>query len=73
MFRTTYNVRVEFGNESLLVNGNSVVIGVKSKPEKNKANIEIIKRLASHFGVNQQNVRIIRGSASRKKLIEIIK
>ncbi len=72
MFKTTYNVRVEFGRESLIVNGNSIVIGVTSGPEKNKANIEIIKRIAKHFKIPHQNVRMVRGLKSRKKLIEII-
>lgn len=71
MFKQIYNLRVEFGRESLAVNGNSIVMGVKSEPEKNKANLEIVKRLAKHFKTLQQNVRIIRGMASRKKLIEI--
>lgn len=70
-YKATYNVRVELGRESLVVNGNSIIIGVTSKPEKNKANLEIIKRLAKHFKLPHQNVRIIKGLKSRKKLVEI--
>ncbi len=66
-----YEVKVEFGRESLLVKGNSIIIGVKSRPEKNKANLEIIKRIAKHFKVPHQNVRIIKGLKSRKKMLEI--
>ncbi|MBI4176762.1 MAG: DUF167 domain-containing protein [Candidatus Aenigmarchaeota archaeon] len=71
MFKKTYDVRVEFGRESLVVNESSIIIGVISAPENNKANIEIIKRLARHFKLPHQNVRIIRGLKSRKKLVEI--
>jgi len=71
MFKVTYDVRVEFGRESPVVNENSIVIGVTSRPENNKANLEIIKRLAKHFKLPHQSVRIIKGLKSRKKLVEI--
>lgn len=66
-----YEVKVSFGDESLVINENFIAIGVKSAPEKGKANLEIIKRLAKHFKVPHQNVRIIKGFASRKKLVVI--
>ncbi|MBI2085701.1 MAG: DUF167 domain-containing protein [Candidatus Aenigmarchaeota archaeon] len=68
-----YQVKVNFGREDLVVDGNEIKISVDSKPEKNKANLEIIKRLAKHFNVDQKSVKILRGAASRKKIIEIMK
>jgi uncharacterized protein (TIGR00251 family) len=46
--------------------GEKVVIFVKSQPENNKANIEIIKGLSKILGVE---VRIIRGLKSKNKVI----
>ncbi len=68
-----YQVKVNFGHEDLVVDGNEIKISVESSPENNKANIEIIKRLAKHFSVGQRNIRILRGAASKKKIIEILK
>ncbi len=47
--------------------GDVWVISVTSPPEKNKANIEIIKELSKIYG----NARIISGLKSEKKRIEI--
>lgn len=69
--RRVYNVRVEFGKKHLSINGNEITVGVTEKPEKGRANLAIIKALANHFNVPQQNVRLVRGAKSRKKLVEI--
>lgn len=42
-------------------------ISVKSKPENNKANIEIINELKKQY----KSVKIIKGLKSSKKIIEI--
>ncbi len=69
--RRIYNVRVEFGSEHLSITGSDIVVGVTEKPERGRANLAVVKALASHFNVPQRNVRLIRGSRSRKKLVEI--
>jgi len=46
-------------------------IYLKSKPEKGKANEELINLLASHFNVSKINFKILKGKKSRNKLIEI--
>ncbi len=43
-------------------------ISVKSPPEHNKANIEIIKELFKEY----KHVRIIKGLKSSKKVIEVL-
>jgi len=43
-------------------------IDIAAPAENNKANIELIKFLSKKFG---KNVRIIRGLASKRKIIEI--
>jgi len=45
-----------------------IVLAVKSPPEKNKANLEIIKFLSKHFKIK---VRIIKGLKSKNKLIDL--
>ena len=45
---------------------------LKSNPEKNKANIELIKLISKHFKVSSSRVRIISGKTSRNKRIEIL-
>ncbi len=49
-------------------NGAELVIAVHAPAEKNKANLELIKFLKKRFGVD---VRIMRGAASRKKIVQI--
>jgi uncharacterized protein YggU (UPF0235/DUF167 family) len=43
-------------------------ICVKSKPERNQANLEIVRELSKQY----KSVRIIKGAKSRTKLIEIL-
>lgn len=43
-------------------------ISLKSKPEDNKANIELIKMLKKHFG---KDVKIIKGLKSKNKIVEV--
>ena len=46
-------------------------VRVHSAPEDGKANAEVIELLAAHLGVPRSRVRIVRGAASRNKVIEI--
>jgi uncharacterized protein (TIGR00251 family) len=55
----------------LEVAGDEISVSIRSKPERGKANRELVKRLAGHFGVPESNIRILSGLASRKKLVEI--
>ncbi len=47
-------------------------VKLKSPPEDNKANIELIKLLAKYFNTDYHNIKIKRGKTLRNKLIEII-
>jgi uncharacterized protein YggU (UPF0235/DUF167 family) len=47
------------------------LIHVKSVPENNKANIELINLLSKELGVSPKNLNIKFGKASNKKIIEI--
>lgn len=48
-----------------------VTVFVHAPPEKGQANREAVRLLASHFGMPVSCVRILRGAASRVKLVEI--
>jgi len=67
-----FKVKVEFHKDFIEVDGNNIVVGLTSKPEKGKANVELIKKLAKHFNVSSSQVKIVLGFKSRKKMVEII-
>lgn len=48
-------------------------ISVKQPPEKGRANLSVIRVLADQFNTSQSNIRIISGSTSKIKIIEITK
>jgi uncharacterized protein (TIGR00251 family) len=47
-------------------------VKLTSVPEKGAANKELIDILAEHFTVPKSRVRILKGQASRNKLVEIL-
>ena len=66
-----YKVHVEFSEEFLEIIEDQINIGLKSKPIKGQANMEIIKKVAKHFGVSSALVQIRAGHKSQEKIIEI--
>ncbi len=46
---------------------------LKSEAQKGKANQELIKRIAKLVGLAQNEVQILQGATSRKKLVRITK
>ncbi|MGQ9679512.1 MAG: DUF167 domain-containing protein [Candidatus Bathyarchaeia archaeon] len=67
-----YTVEVKFHEDYIRVEEDRLVVGVKSKPEKGKANLELIKKLAKHFNVDTSRVKIVSGLTSRTKIIEVM-
>jgi uncharacterized protein (TIGR00251 family) len=59
--------------EELSREGDSFIVKVKEPPKEGKANQAVIKLLAEHFGVLQNQVRILSGFRSRNKVIEVAK
>ncbi len=55
-----------------ILEDSTIKIDITAKPEKNKANNEVIKFLSKEFGVLKNNVKIISGSKDKVKLIKII-
>lgn len=71
MFKMKYRVLIKFHKNFIETDGNTITIGVMAKPEKGKANEEIIKKIAGYFGVPRSSVKIVSGATSKKKNIEI--
>jgi uncharacterized protein (TIGR00251 family) len=46
-------------------------VWVKARPEKGKANAEMIEVLAEHFDVAKSAVQIVIGKTAREKLVNI--
>ncbi|HKZ61828.1 MAG TPA: DUF167 domain-containing protein [Nitrososphaera sp.] len=68
-----YSVSVRFSPDGRInVSGDEISISIKSPPERGRANRELVKKLAAHFGVSEDRVRIISGLASRKKIVEVL-
>jgi len=67
-----YVVEVIFHRDFLKVEDNRITVGLTSKPERGKANLELIKKLAKHFKVSSSQIRIVSGLKSRRKIVEII-
>lgn len=53
--------------------GETIKIKIKAPPEKNKANIELIKFLSKYLGTDKNKIEIIAGKTERTKLIRITK
>lgn len=67
-----YKVSVSFNKDYVKIQDDHIEIGIMAKPVKGEANLEIIKRIAKHFGISKSNVRIVAGEKSRDKIIEIV-
>lgn len=67
-----YEVEVKFHNDIVKFEGSKIVIGIKSRPEKGRANLELIKKLAKQFNVHTSQIKIISGRASRRKIVEVL-
>jgi uncharacterized protein len=69
-----YSVYVKFNpTEKVEVSDNEITICLRSKPERGKANRELVERLASYFEISKDKVHIISGLTSTKKRVEIEK
>ncbi len=67
-----YKVSVSFHKDYVRVKGDLIEIGIMEKPVNGKANVEIIKQIAKHFGISKSCVRIVTGAKSKDKIVEIV-
>ena len=50
---------------------NRYLVYLKSKPENNEANLELIKLLSKYLGVSTKSIKFKSGVSSRDKVLEI--
>ena len=67
-----YEIEVKFHKNFIEVNGNQILLGLTSKPERGKANRELLLKLAKHFKVPTSNIKIVSGLKSKRKIVDII-
>ncbi len=58
------------GRQEIIKKGGRYLVYLKSRPENNKANIELVKLLKKYF---DRPVKIRDGLSSRRKVVEVIK
>lgn len=69
-------IRVKSGSNEekvMKISDTNFKVLVREPPEKGRANRAVIRALADYFNANQSNIKIISGSTSKIKIIEIIK
>ena len=64
-------VNVEFHKNFLKVDRNQITVGLTIKPERGKANRELIIKLAKYFKISTSQVRILKGHRSQCKTVDI--
>jgi len=47
-------------------------VSLKSSPENNKANKELINLISKHLGVSSSRIRIKMGKTSKRKVLEVV-
>jgi uncharacterized protein (TIGR00251 family) len=65
-----YEIEVIFHKDFVKMDGNKVLVGITSKPERGKANREIVRKLAKHFNVSRSQIQIVSGLITKRKIIE---
>ncbi len=66
-----YEVIVKLREDFVRVNGDRILVGLTKKPERGRANAELIRKLAKHFSVPSSKVKILAGFRSKHKIVEI--
>ncbi|MCK5589613.1 MAG: DUF167 domain-containing protein [Dehalococcoidales bacterium] len=59
-------------NEEVTQKGDTLIVTIKEPPKEGRANRQVIKLLAKHFKVPQNQVKLISGFKQRDKVVEIV-
>ena len=71
VIRTEIKVFPKSSVEKIVESDGRLKIYVKSAPDKDKANKDVIKVLAKKYGVKKIDITIIKGKTSRNKVVEV--
>jgi len=66
-----YEVHVSRGRGKIELEGNVLKVHTRAEMVANRANVDVIHQISKFFSVDPGRVRILRGSRSRNKIIEI--
>ena len=66
------NVKTGLQDNYIKFEDGQIILGIKSLPLKNKANLEVIKILSKFFRLDDVDVIIIKGMSNNIKTIKII-
>jgi len=72
--KTTLSVKVvpnASKNEIVGFEGDYLKIRIKAPPEKDKANVELIRFLAKKLKISRSDITLLKGRTSKLKLLEI--
>ena len=64
-------VRPGASSDSIVASGRTLRIRVREKPERGAANRAVLRLVAERFGVNTDQVRIVKGLKSKRKVIRV--
>ena len=53
------------------IDASQFIVFVKEAPEKGKANQAVVRALAKYFNKPKDNIKIIRGLKSKRKIVEV--
>jgi len=67
-----YKVEVHLHEDYIKIRGENIEVGIMSSPQKGKANVEIIKKIADYFQVSRSHVRLVSGQKSRNKIVHVL-
>jgi len=59
-------------NEEVTQKGDTLIVTTKEPPKEGRANRQVIKLLAKHFKVPQNQVKLVSGFKKRDKVVEIV-
>ncbi len=66
------NVKTGIKDNFVKFDNRQIILGVKSLPLNNRANLEVINMISKLFHVDISNVKIIQGTSNNSKMIKII-
>jgi uncharacterized protein YggU (UPF0235/DUF167 family) len=70
-FNLHINVKVNSKRQDIIDGEEYLIVHVKSKPNKNKANTELIKLIKSRLKINSNQIKLISGIKNKNKLVKI--